>query len=230
MQKKIDNTKKSIDELKKKLSDIVLTDEEENLIERLKDEKEVMEIYLSGHPLDAYDEPKKYGASLISQILDNYEAQPKKKAQTLAVINSIKIRTDKNSNPFAILEVEDKTSSISVLVWSEQYAQYKDILLEGNVLLITGKVNRKTSFMDENSFEYSITAENIQTVPYKTSSYIIRFSNEDSYKKIAKFLYDNYRTDDGHSWTAYVADKDFYKNMFFRVSSECKKFGGVIEY
>jgi DNA polymerase III alpha subunit len=78
---------------------------------------------------------------------------------TLAVeidrINTVKTKKGKNAGSnMAFLSVNDGSGSLdSVVLFPEQYAKYKQVLYEGNIIVLKGKSNKKDdSFVVEKVF------------------------------------------------------------------------------
>ena len=126
--------------------------------QKLQKEKEVIGIYISGHPLDAYrDKFKNYNfnASMFQPIEDEvseiegeessgekYGVENDAKVVCGGVITNIhKVYTKNGNKPMAILEVEDLYGSYSVMVFNKLYEQVKDNLTNDKIITINGKVN-----------------------------------------------------------------------------------------
>ena len=115
------------------------------LTQKLDWEKELLGLYISGHPLDMFDEQLKKSAVSIRSILNkNIEQGPKKfgreqtKKELLVVhIDTVKIIMTKSSNKkMAFLTVQDKTGSIEAVVFPETFAKLGASLKEGTVVAI----------------------------------------------------------------------------------------------
>jgi len=80
------------------------------------------------------------------------------------VIISARLLTTKNGQPFLISTIEDLDGSIEVMVWSDIYAQTKDIWKEGEVMLIEGTVKSsrddRVSLTCQRACLYSTRVEN----------------------------------------------------------------------
>lgn len=112
--------------------------------EMLRAEKEVTGLYLSGHPMAAYESyARKRGAVRISDLNDpetaaKYEG---KTVRVLGIVNSIKRRSTKSEQIMAMMEIEDIYGSISCRVFPKHLLQYAALLTEGAVLEITARVS-----------------------------------------------------------------------------------------
>ena len=112
--------------------------------ELLKAEKEVAGLYLSGHPMSAFEGyARKIGATRISDLNDS-EASLKYDGKTVTVIgiiNSLKRRATKSEQIMANIELEDIYGSIRCMVFPKYLMQYADILAEGVVVKVTARVS-----------------------------------------------------------------------------------------
>lgn len=118
---------------------------------KLAQEKEVLGLYISGHPLDQYS---KFFATYTTMTavelsLDQLaEEGPDKLEDRQEVIMAgqvlglRKLFTRKNDQ-MAFLQLEDLTASIEVIVFPQAFRQYQDLLQEGQVLLIAGQLSLK---------------------------------------------------------------------------------------
>jgi DNA polymerase-3 subunit alpha len=121
-----------------------LTEPEELLTseEKLDFERELLGIYFSEHPLDAYAEKIKMfkEAKPIAEISLSDNG---KTINLVGVITNIhKILTRKN-DPMAFVMVEDKSASTELIFFPNTMEKYQHLIGEGKVLYIKGKVNNK---------------------------------------------------------------------------------------
>lgn len=105
-------------------------------------EKEVMDIYISGHPLNKYKEIiKSQNFSNIKEIKESLK--DKEDIKLLAIVSHIKIKTLKNNTTMAFLEIEDETSQIEIIVFPRTLKEYSHILNSGSIIEIYGTINVK---------------------------------------------------------------------------------------
>ncbi len=108
--------------------------------EMLKDEKELLGFYVTGHPLGEYEKIiKTYSTSSISRI---GELSMDSGVRIGGIINSISVKVSKKNKQFAFLQVEDLDGAIECIVWSDSYEKLdKNILKEGELVFIEGHVD-----------------------------------------------------------------------------------------
>jgi len=112
---------------------------DEDLIERLENEKNRLGLYLSGFPLEKDREIIKNADFVTVNELN----QLNKTYKLVLFINKVKpIRTKKGTN-MAILDCVDETGNITVTVFPEQYAQFENILRKDNYIQVKGKLEKR---------------------------------------------------------------------------------------
>ena len=108
-------------------------------IERLNKERELIGFYLSGHPLNKYQEDiKLFGKQNLS---DECIARLRHDSEMrfIAIITSKRQAVDKKGRPIAFLMVEDLYSSLEVAVFSREFDKFAPLIEVDNVVYITGK-------------------------------------------------------------------------------------------
>ena len=106
-------------------------------------EKETTGIYLTGHPMDDY-----------RQFLKNTHVVPigalKSEDSTYAddsivsvagIVQSVKMKTTRNNSMMAYVTLEDDTTSIEMLAFSNVLSQYGGYLRENSAVVITGRLS-----------------------------------------------------------------------------------------
>ncbi len=123
-------------------------------MELLSREKDVVGIYLSGHPLDDYKlEIQNFCNSNLS-MLHNLNKIKGKNIRFAGVVTNIEHRETKNGKPFGILHLEDYYSSFSFYLFDKEYINFKAYFTEGWLLYINGKVQKKF-YNDDLEFKIS---------------------------------------------------------------------------
>jgi len=104
-----------------------LSDQKEfSKAEILKNERELLGFYISGHPINLLDDRWKYGVS-ISQIKERVEN--KQQVTLVAMIQSATIKTSKSSQKkYANLVLEDKTATIEAVLFPQVFAKQGELV------------------------------------------------------------------------------------------------------
>lgn len=114
--------------------------------EKLAFEKEVLGIYVSGHPLDAYDQLLKKNATVNTSdfILDEETNEVRVQdgnVETIGgMITSRTLKTTRTNSIMAFITLEDMFGIVEVIVFPRDYEKYKHLLEVDNRVLIRGKV------------------------------------------------------------------------------------------
>ena len=110
-------------------------------------EKEVLGIYLSGHPLEKYSSimDKMISAKTTDFQPDEETGLPKvidgQKVIIGGMIADKTIKYTKNNKVMAFLSVEDLVGSTEVIVFPKTYSKYGSLLDEDSKLLLSGRVS-----------------------------------------------------------------------------------------
>jgi len=124
---------------------------EATLQEKLTWEKDLLGLYISGHPLDNYkDKIEKFG-TLIKKVKE--ELKVNTPVTIAAIIDDIRIVTTKKNDRMAFIKISDYTGSIDAVVFSKLFEINKDILNKDTIIALQGKIterNGEKSIMIEN--------------------------------------------------------------------------------
>jgi DNA polymerase-3 subunit alpha len=108
--------------------------------QRLREEKEALGFYISGHPLHRY--LSEVGDLAISSHDVREGEHPDGSEVLLAgMVGAMTVRMNRNAEKLAILRLEDLRGSIEVMVFPRLYAEVAGLLREDEPLLVQGRVN-----------------------------------------------------------------------------------------
>lgn len=137
-----------VSEEEKKAYEIQYPDVEEYTKEiKLGFEKEVLGIYLSGHPLEEYEEKWRKNISAFTSdfLLDEESGEVKVKDNQVVTIGGMitekTIKYTKNNKTMAFLTIEDLFGTVEVIVFPKDYEKYHHLLNEDEKVFIRGKAN-----------------------------------------------------------------------------------------
>lgn len=113
--------------------------------EKLKLEKEVIGLYLSGHPVAEYENASKaLNADLINNIIESSSYYTDgKRVRIIAIISDVKTKITKNNAAMAFAVLEDKFGSIEMLVFPKALMEYSTLIRVGKVILAECTVSVK---------------------------------------------------------------------------------------
>ncbi|OGG71335.1 DNA polymerase III subunit alpha [Candidatus Kaiserbacteria bacterium RIFCSPLOWO2_01_FULL_51_21] len=109
--------------------------------ERLAWEKELLGLYVSGHPLDAYKEKlAKQGTTIASMKSENREGAP---TVVAGVVEEAKRIMTKNGEYMAFVRLADLTSPLEVVFFPRVFKDFKSFLEPERVIAIKGRVSNR---------------------------------------------------------------------------------------
>ncbi len=113
-------------------------------------EKELLGLYVSGHPLKEYEKAiSKYNAISISDILmkneetDEYEIKDNKEVLAIGIINNVNLKVTKNNSMMCFIKLEDMSGEIEVIVFPKTFDRYKHLLREEDVIMLRARCQVK---------------------------------------------------------------------------------------
>lgn len=153
-------------------------------------EKEVIGIYLTGHPMNEY---RAYAESIgAAQTIDLMNAssdfgsiyQDNSNVNLVGIITSVKRKTTRSNETMAFLSVEDLFGSIEVIVFPKIFSENALILFQGKIIRIAGRLSLRE---DD---EPKIVAELIEDCTsdvYKDSDFSISDNSRKESKEVQGF-------------------------------------------
>jgi DNA polymerase III subunit alpha len=106
--------------------------EEWNTMEKLAKEKEVVGIYISGHPLDDYKYEMKYFCNTKLEHLKDLNAFVGKNVSIGGIITKIEHRVSKNGKGWAMFTLEGYDESYDFRIFGEEYLKFRHFLIQNN--------------------------------------------------------------------------------------------------
>ncbi len=100
-------------------------------------EKQILGLYVSGHPLDDYTQvlAEKTSATLAELT----EEQDQQRVILGGMINTFKINTTKRGDTMATCQFEDLTGTIDMLVFPKTFVRYREMIQKDAIVLIKGR-------------------------------------------------------------------------------------------
>ena len=124
-----------------KLPEPVIPESEEwGNIFALNKEKEVIGIFISGHPLDDFKMEIEAFCSGNVTMLNNMEENANKEVLIASVISDAEHRFTRKGDPFGTITLEDYNDSYKVFLWRENYLKYKHFLNPGTFVSVKGRI------------------------------------------------------------------------------------------
>lgn len=154
----------------------IVPKEEMNKKELLSLEKDVLGLYISGHPLDALAVEIEEYSTLKSKdlIIEEGAISNIKDGQVIkfiGIITSVRMKVTKSNDVMAFVTFEDLYGEISTIAFPKTYAQYKSMFYEDNILKVEGRVNLKDD-------EVSIVALKVYSLDQTNKSFWQNFKTK----------------------------------------------------
>ncbi len=108
-----------------------------SITQKLLWEKELLGVYVSGHPLDALKE-EVAKRPRIAQVRAGYKGTT---VVTTGLIESVRELLTKKGDKMAFIKLVDQTDSIELTAFPTTYLEQKDILIPGTCVAIKGKLD-----------------------------------------------------------------------------------------
>ena len=177
-------------------------------------EKEVLGVYISGHPLEEYEEiwKKNITNTTADFMLDEETGETMVRDGQSATIGGIiadkKIKYTKNDKVMAFLQVEDLVGTIEVIVFPKEYEKNSTKLMEDNKILVKGRVSV------EEEKDGKLICERITAFDEIRKKLWIKFSTKEAYEAVEEELLAQLAQSDGKdSVCIYVENPKAVKNL-----------------
>ncbi len=187
-----------VDEEQKEDFEIKLPDVGEYSKEmKLAFEKEVLGIYVSGHPLEEYQEMwRKNITNTTADFVPDEETQETAvrdgaTATIGGLISEKKIKYTKNERVMAFLQVEDLVGTVEVIVFPKQYEQHGSQIAEDSKVFIRGRVTV------EEEKDGKLICEQITPFENVSRKLWIKFPTKEAYENRKEELFDAIRQSEG---------------------------------
>lgn len=156
--------------------------------ELLSMEKEMLGLYVTGHPLEELREEIEKQSNInsmkmreASEAIQNNESSNYRDGQNVklaGIINSVKKKYTKTNKIMAFVTLEDLYGSCEIIIFENCYQSCSNILIEDNVVLVEGRLSIRE---DE---EPKIVASSIKEFgAVKNKSLVLDITNLDDSKK-----------------------------------------------
>ena len=160
-------------------------------------EKEVLGIYLSGHPLEEYEEKWRKSISKVTTdfILDEetneIKVKDNEKVTVGGIITEKTIKYTKNNKTMAFLTIEDLVGTVEVIVFPRDYERYHAMIEEDEKVFIQGHANV------EEEKNGKIICEKV--IPFDDTSREVwlKFPTKEAYEEKEKELFSMLHDSDG---------------------------------
>ena len=113
-----------------------------NVMEKLSKEKEMIGIYISGHPLDDYKTEIKYFCNARVDALKNLDQLEGKEMSFAGIITDVQHRVSKNGKPWGMFTFEDYSDAYEFRLFNEDYLKFRHFLIPNTFLYLKTVMRR----------------------------------------------------------------------------------------
>jgi DNA polymerase-3 subunit alpha len=118
-------------------------------MEKLAQEKEVVGIYISGHPLDDFKTEINTFCNATVAMFNDLETYINKELTFGGVVTDVQHRISRQGKGWALFTVDDYTDSFEFRIFGEEYLKYRHFLMKNNFIYVRtfvkdGWTNRDT--------------------------------------------------------------------------------------
>jgi len=145
---------------------------------RLSKEKEVVGIYISGHPLDDYKLEMDTFCKGVVGDLARVDELPNQELRIAGVVTDVQHRTTKHGQPFGTFDLEDYSDTSKQFVFGESYLKFRHILDIGRFVYVSGRVQKK-KFGDELEFKINSMELLAELREKKTKAVVLTVNSND---------------------------------------------------
>lgn len=124
-------------------------------LEKLSKEKEVVGLYISGHPLDDYRQELNDFCNTTLDKFSDLEKLHGREITTAGIVTKVEHRLTRNGKQFGTIETEDFSGNHKFFLFGETYLKQKHWMQDNAFLHIRGKVNIK-KFKDSERIDFDI--------------------------------------------------------------------------
>lgn len=123
--------------------------------ERLAWEKELLGLYISGHPLDRFKEKLSKRSMTLSEL--HTKLTPGMTAVAAGMVESVRTILTRGGDQMAFVKIADFDGSIEVCVFPKIYAEFRDIIKPESVIALKGRLSSRNG-------ELSLVADKLKAL------------------------------------------------------------------
>ncbi len=148
-------------------------------------EKEVVGVYISGHPLEEFMAKWKKHITNVSTdfVADDEDGDMKvhdgEKVCVGGMINAISIKSTKTNKMMAFFNIEDTHGTVEIIVFPKDYEKYRTLIVQDEKVFVRGRVS-----VNENEGG-KVICESITTFDGMPSDLWLRLDNKDHYNQVS---------------------------------------------
>jgi DNA polymerase III subunit alpha len=176
--------------------------EDWSTMEKLAKEKEVVGIYISGHPLDDYRFEMKYFCNVKLAHLKSLESLVGKTLTFGGIVTNVQYRTGKNGKDWAMFTLEGYDESHDFRIFNEEYLKFRHFLVNNQFIYFKihvkdGWVNRETGKKSDPQINFQDAKLLADVLPTFAKKIAIQLDIYDLHQNLIQQLNDIFRANEG---------------------------------
>lgn len=215
--KRIETAKMVIANIYEEIKAIDIEYEASNVLKNLQGEKEVLGVYITGHPIDNY---RVYTDSIADTEKGN-------NISLSGIISNLVIKRDKWGHLFASFNLEDFNGSINCAVFGSTYEDNADYLKESAAVMVKGKVSVDEFNSDKENVVLHMTVYEIHKLKKKGELYRFKTDNMSSWVESDYDMLKQYEDKDGMTLEVIDMETGLVRVANFTISNQAKIDGVV---
>ena len=118
--------------------------EEWDTMTKLNKEKEVVGVYISGHPLDDFKVEMKYLCNNDLSVFEKLHEMVGQELLMAGIVSGVEHRKSKKEVPFGMFNLEDYGAQNRLFAFGKTYEEVKAWLMDGEFVFVRGSVQERT--------------------------------------------------------------------------------------
>lgn len=176
--------------------------DEWSTMEKLAKEKEVVGIYISGHPLDDFRFEMKYFCNSKLEYLKNLEQHVNKTLTFGGIITNVQHRIAQNGKGWASFMLEGYDESHEFRIYGEEYLKFRHFIIQNNftfmkVMVREGWANKETGKKGDPRITFQLIQYLQDVLPQFAKKLIIQLNIKDLTQNIISEMRDLFKTFQG---------------------------------
>jgi DNA polymerase-3 subunit alpha len=181
-------------------------------LKELKQEKEVVGIYISAHPLDDFAPAMKHFCNAKLGVFHDMDALVNKELSFGGMVGEVDHRVSKNGKGWAMFMLEDFEESYQFKIFGEEYLKYRHFLVENNFIHVKASVregwlNRETGKRGAPRMQFNSFQLLQDTLASSTNKITLKLDVAHADEKLASFLDEVFKKHKGD----HKVDMTFYE-------------------
>ena len=182
--------------------------EEWSTMEKLAKEKEVVGIYISGHPLDDYRFEMKHFCNVRLAHLKSLESLVGKTLTFGGIVTNVQYRTGKNGKDWAMFTLEGYDESHDFRIFDEEYLKFRHFLVNNQFIYFKinvkdGWVNRETGKKSDPRITFQDAKLLADVLPTFAKKIVIQLDIYDLHQNLIQKLNDVFKANTGENQVSF---------------------------